>query len=183
MELNYRTFLRHLVLAGTLIASLYFIEGFQGFSVRELIIRNRIFLGLWFIACPLLGWIGHRLTSAGSLRRWVAAGFAPLTGSTPFRLYRAHRQALKAELRKRGAKQGPLVGGIRFKVASLFLRWASCSRCVAWWLGGGFSFAAHVIYWPTWPAAIYFAALGASLSAATAVFFYLRRYASSMDPR
>ena len=53
------------------------------------------------------------------------------------------------------------------------LKWGSCSRCVAWWLGSALSFGIHITYWAKWYGAIYFALLGASLAAAVAVGLYI----------
>lgn len=58
----------------------------------------------------------------------------------------------------------------------LYLKWGSCSRCISWWLGGFFSFLLHFIYWESLYPALYFGAVGASLSAAVGVLRYLMIY-------
>ncbi|MEQ9365831.1 MAG: hypothetical protein RIF32_16430 [Leptospirales bacterium] len=68
----------------------------------------------------------------------------------------------------------------------LLYQWASCSRCVAYWLAAG---AIGVLSWIFWPIAghnlwalvlrtMYFAVMGGSLAGAVAVLLYLSPYGS-----
>ena len=153
MDYGIRTAVRHLGLAGLLAALLPVLFGADviWFWIRS----HWIFCAGWLVVSILLGVVVDEAVRW----EWFARALASIRGNT-------------------GGEELPRTPPLAER---LFLKWASCSRCVGYWWGGIFSFAVAAIYLPGWfPGALYFMLLGASLTTGVAVSAYLFR--SAGDP-
>ena len=172
MEITHRTFFRHAALFVLPVSLLFLLYG-KG-RLFSWAILHAPFLILWIICSAGLGTLAHFLAGR-PLQKFFLALFSAVSGTPSVRLYRRRRKS-----------RAPVS-------LDLLLTWASCSRCVAWWWGGGFSFLTHFFYWNRgrldFPlgeqaalgiltllgAPLFFGLLGSSLSATLAVGLYLKR--------
>jgi hypothetical protein len=154
MDYGIRTAVRHMGLAGLLAALLPVLFGADviWFWIRS----NWIFCAAWLIVSIALGILADEAVRW----EWFARGLA-------------------FSRRNTGDEDSPRSPSL---FERLFLKWASCSRCVGYWWGGIFSFAATALYLPAWfPGSLYFMLLGASLTTGVAVSAHLVRSARDTE--
>ncbi len=128
-------------------------------------------LPFWFMELrPALFWFYHH---AWFFAGWIIA--ALLIGWSSDRLVRTGRLAVIFHRSDADIEALPYFH-------RLVVLWASCSRCVAYWCGGGTAVILTLLYWPvemSWWAdlmrALYFGLSGASLAAAAAILVHLAR--------
>ena len=146
MEFGIRTAFRHFGIAGLLVGTL--LTAFGSDAVLFWLRSNLVFFGSWLVLIIGLGFF------ADTAVRWewfdrllkIPPENDPPSQRSPSRLRR------------------------------LFGQWSSCSRCVGYWGGGMFSFAAAAVYFPSWfPGSLFFMFLGASLATGISVSAYLWR--------
>ena len=164
MKITHRTFFYHVGVAGALIALLFFITGrLNVIGVDAWVRINFPILLFWLVYVAVTGALADYLVRKRRIQMWLIIPLSSVAGKSPLHLYRIYKKE------GAGQKTGTKVTG------RLLLKWGGCSRCVAWWVGGVGSFLIHLFYWPRWFGAIYFGALGASLTAALATGIYLAR--------
>ena len=159
MDYTPRTLLRHLL--ATLLLTAIPLRLAEDW--RLWLQRNAALLLLLFAGALFVGLLSDRLAESKALTRCLLRWLAGRRGQ-PRLLRRLHRD------------RGELRGGWR-----LAYLWASCSRCLAWWLGGlcgallGLGFALTWQREQVWIMSLFYGLLASSLASLCAVTAFLLR--------
>ena len=151
MDHAFKQFIRNLLMSLTIfLTPLFFIE----YSIYEnWVFRNLSFLISWIFLCGITGFFAYRAGKTLFLFNKIISFYEKI--NIPF--YENNIKATPLPYR-------------------LPVLWSGCSRCMSYSTGGIISFTAAVSYFykPAWAAGLYFLFLGASLTSAFSMFFYLK---------
>lgn len=151
--MSLRSFLRHLLFSFLLICVFILMVGWL--NTKLLLIGHRSFFLLWLSALALASLIATLTTQNHGLQKFFLAIIGIMNNQSGYYNFRSHRT------------------GTNPIIASLFLKWGSCAKCVSWWLGAMISIGFHLFYWNDWVPIPFFTLFGASFGAAQGVGFYL----------
>lgn len=154
MDRIHITFLRHLLLGCILLivpVSLSIRGGYtDAAGLRIWVISHSVYLFIWISMIALLAWFAVKMAEEKS---WISL---------------LEKAGVRPELLEKEAGQKWYL--------SLFLKWAGCFRCLAYWYGMAGGFLLWVYPLPAWYGALYPALIGASFTAAVATAIVIKRY-------